>query len=620
MKARNEMMRLCRQDGVEAAQAVHALMDEEIQASKNGTVDPDDNLGLDNPEVVLDYAMAALESEAQETTQILWNFLRSQHSQGIFLNQALQSNPVFPRSEWLSYACSNGYLKVIPALIKALCFPVYREDVSSQCAVIKIYLGTVWEYRKHAAYDPEDSGWRAIESLLMTMPDYEAYSVLLELQKQNPQRADFFDGFIEEHIKPYGRFLSACSRGDDPAAFAFLDDPAFEPVQPMQKSFFDDPAHPSLANILDIAIKKGSAALIERLLSYPSVKQNCLNAVDHFGCAPLFSAVVYENAPALRCLLGHPATNKNVIDTYGRNVLHRAAGCETSEIMRICLEDKAINAMVNRADDSGRTPLHRAVLYPHSKEKLDLLVKAGACLNRVDQEGMTALFHATMENATEAVSALLAYSTIQVNRPIESQDGCRMLPLTIAIGKGYLELAEIFLKDGRHDPWVRIIIDVGETRLAGTAYKVHFYLAVMQVATEQVTLTMLDLLLQTYPREISAMLRQGAKEAQESARPAVAFRQSIIEALGLRTGELTDRINHLGLIVFGQLNLSYQRAQQQPQSLQDEWAHELQYHEKGNPASLLCIQGIVTSMKVQQRAQWKAEQVKKQKSEQPNRA
>jgi ankyrin repeat protein len=121
--------------------------------------------------------------------------------------------------------------------------------------------------------------------------------------------------------------------------------------------------------------------------------------------------------------------------------LHWAARWGSLKVAGLLLE-KGIN--VDIQNDSGETPLHRAVRYGSKNEKIvKFLAQKGADVNKRDQEGFTPLHCAAYYGDVEIAKSLLEKQAIT-----DVQNKYGETPLHCAAEYGYTQVAETLLKGG----------------------------------------------------------------------------------------------------------------------------------------------------------------------------
>lgn len=138
--------------------------------------------------------------------------------------------------------------------------------------------------------------------------------------------------------------------------------------------------------LLHFAAEHGSSNGTE-ILKFLLANGAKVEAKNHIGQTPLFSAVIYDNAKGAEILLAHGA-KIDVRQDDGRTPLHWAALCGYCDVARVLIKDKAAIRIKN---SDGKMPLGLAleeqgraakegdaVLIRRYKETVSLLRESGA--------------------------------------------------------------------------------------------------------------------------------------------------------------------------------------------------------------------------------------------------
>eukprot|EP01116_Phalansterium_solitarium_P012849 TRINITY_DN2951_c0_g3_i1.p1 TRINITY_DN2951_c0_g3~~TRINITY_DN2951_c0_g3_i1.p1 ORF type:complete len:765 (-),score=279.05 TRINITY_DN2951_c0_g3_i1:553-2847(-) len=158
------------------------------------------------------------------------------------------------------------------------------------------------------------------------------------------------------------------------------------------------------------AIKNGEVEQVRRLISEPDFDFLC---IDASGYTPLHFACLHceINFDMLHVLLTHPGVDVNVRSrNEGNTPLHyfclRWRSPAVDKVFELFMSK---NANVNASNDSGETPLHKAVLNTSIRGLLvQALIKCGADCNISSKKlGMTALHYAVHLNREDLVMLLL---------------------------------------------------------------------------------------------------------------------------------------------------------------------------------------------------------------------
>jgi ankyrin repeat protein len=156
-------------------------------------------------------------------------------------------------------------------------------------------------------------------------------------------------------------------------------------------------------------------------------------------CAEIHDAALNGDLAKVKNLLVKDSTLVNAVNDQGRTPLHQAAARGHRELAAWLIQQ---GADVNRKDSSYQlTPLHLAVWNDHL-ETARLLLKKGADLQAREKDNETALFY--VKNSLPLAKFLLARG-LKVN---DTESIAGNTPLSIALGRGYLDVAEYFLASG----------------------------------------------------------------------------------------------------------------------------------------------------------------------------
>ena len=129
-------------------------------------------------------------------------------------------------------------------------------------------------------------------------------------------------------------------------------------------------------------------------------------------------------------------------DGDGFTPLHLAAANGYTKMAELLLASKAD---ANAKDNNGSTPLHQAASAgaEHSA-LLEVLIAHKADVNAADANGLTPLHYASLaDNATAAKVLLIHGARPDVRDRVDGNT-----PLIIAVGKGYMDVAEVLLANG----------------------------------------------------------------------------------------------------------------------------------------------------------------------------
>lgn len=159
-----------------------------------------------------------------------------------------------------------------------------------------------------------------------------------------------------------------------------------------------------------------------------------VNAADGAGMTPLHLATAAGNQDLAGRLLAKGA-NLNAVDNEGRTAFDIARQYDRGAMMDFFLPF----AVAGSKDDTGRTPLHLAVLYGRAKVTRQMLEDGGDPRMK-DKDGRTPLHWAAMGNDAEIVRILLEFDA-----EINSVDNTGATPLHLAAQKNALKAAETLI-------------------------------------------------------------------------------------------------------------------------------------------------------------------------------
>ncbi|XP_073299149.1 protein ACCELERATED CELL DEATH 6-like isoform X2 [Primulina huaijiensis] len=141
------------------------------------------------------------------------------------------------------------------------------------------------------------------------------------------------------------------------------------------------------------------AAIVNKKLGYVEVvlyllkgNASCATRRDKSGSLPIHLAAVKGHVATVCLLLNYcPADPVELLDKYGRNILHLAAENGKLNVVKYILHNPELNGLINMSDKYGNKPLHLAAINWHPE-----IVNALTWDKRVDitssnDKGVTAL-------------------------------------------------------------------------------------------------------------------------------------------------------------------------------------------------------------------------------------
>jgi ankyrin len=154
---------------------------------------------------------------------------------------------------------------------------------------------------------------------------------------------------------------------------------------------------------LMVAVAWGNLRIVETLIKYGSNA----NSVDHCGWNSLFHAVFRSfPSPAIHHLLLDSGADVHIHSKNGYNLLHAAVRAKYPHTHTIhLLKDLQVN--LNHQNTKGQTPLMIATERGHHHIIHQLLGFSDIDVDRVNNEGRSALFLAVIHGYTSVVQTLL---------------------------------------------------------------------------------------------------------------------------------------------------------------------------------------------------------------------
>ncbi|XP_067653211.1 serine/threonine-protein phosphatase 6 regulatory ankyrin repeat subunit B-like [Haliotis asinina] len=206
-------------------------------------------------------------------------------------------------------------------------------------------------------------------------------------------------------------------------------------------------ADPSLVNrdgdnALHLACMRGDEEIVKQVLKLHSLNINCRGSK---GRTPLLLAAEYDSYNVFELLLESGA-DPSAVNRNGDNILHVACKLDREEIVKHVLKLHTLD--INCRGDKGKTPLLVSAEYS-TYGVFKLLLKGGANLSAVDNDGNSILHFASMGENEEIVKHILKLHVVDIN--------CRgskgMTPLLLAARQSTFGVFELLLDSGA-DPSV----------------------------------------------------------------------------------------------------------------------------------------------------------------------
>ena len=178
---------------------------------------------------------------------------------------------------------------------------------------------------------------------------------------------------------------------------------------------------------------------------HSSLTLRLMNQENNDGLTPLALAVKNGLGQSVEALLSRRA-DVSTVDRQGNTIIHLACEPEETHVLQHLLEKVIFRSVPNNAE--GQTPLHRACEL-RNKNAVELLIKHQAMVNRIDSNGRTPLWTAVKAGCLETVQFLLGChfgddTELDVNRADINGD----TPLHICSVYDNAEIARLLLEKG----------------------------------------------------------------------------------------------------------------------------------------------------------------------------
>lgn len=179
------------------------------------------------------------------------------------------------------------------------------------------------------------------------------------------------------------------------------------------------------ANALTIAASGAHFNILGKLLDYPLLDTDDVNAADNLGMTPLIHTIRHGNLGMVRCLLRHDAS-VTLVDKKKRSPIYWAAQKEDAAILRELLALDPAGA--NATDDDQYTVLHAALESPNSQTFAELLATQGIDVNQQDSLGSSVLWCAAKCGRIDLVQLLCKHAD-HLHLDLERCDAWGVSPL-----------------------------------------------------------------------------------------------------------------------------------------------------------------------------------------------
>lgn len=213
-------------------------------------------------------------------------------------------------------------------------------------------------------------------------------------------------------------------------------------------------------NAMHFAAYDGKVELVKMLL----VHKQLIDSKTKEGSTPLICSAKGESHSEVCEVLLKAGADPLLKNEDGWNAMHLAVLAGNSEIVKmLCVHKQLIDSQIKE----GKTPLMLAAREGDLKV-FDVLLKAGADLRKIDQDGWNAMHLAAINGHTEIVKILSAHKQL-----IDSKIKLGQTPLLLATEEGHLETCEVLLKAGANpltiyeDDWnaMHLAASEGKTKI-----------------------------------------------------------------------------------------------------------------------------------------------------------
>ncbi|XP_067648871.1 ankyrin repeat domain-containing protein 50-like [Haliotis asinina] len=190
-------------------------------------------------------------------------------------------------------------------------------------------------------------------------------------------------------------------------------------------------------NVLHLACRSREMDVVKYLLSQTSVD---INRKGDKGRTPLMVAVIYKYRDVFEFLMQNGA-DVSQVDDKGDNVLHCACLHGQLGVVKHLLSQT--NIEINRRGKDGRTPLMVAVIQG-LRYVMELLIRNGADVSQVDEEGNNVLHLACKFGLLDVVEYLLSQNSVDIN----TRGRGAMTPLMMAVVYRHSDVFKFLMRNG----------------------------------------------------------------------------------------------------------------------------------------------------------------------------
>ncbi|XP_071086322.1 ankyrin-3-like, partial [Haliotis cracherodii] len=193
---------------------------------------------------------------------------------------------------------------------------------------------------------------------------------------------------------------------------------------------------------------------IENITLHQACDKGCLNEVtqivskvredintkDKNGVTPVMLAARAGHGELVDFLVKKGA-DMTLVNNDGDNILHQACRGGDVETVEIVLAQNKLD--INRRNKNGETPVMMAARAGHG-ELVDFLVKKGADMSIVNNDGDNILHQACKGGDMETVKKVLAQNKLDINRRSKNRE----TPVMMAASAGHGELVDFLVNTG----------------------------------------------------------------------------------------------------------------------------------------------------------------------------
>ncbi|XP_067653188.1 serine/threonine-protein phosphatase 6 regulatory ankyrin repeat subunit A-like [Haliotis asinina] len=190
-------------------------------------------------------------------------------------------------------------------------------------------------------------------------------------------------------------------------------------------------------NVLHWACQGGSVKIVEYILTQNIVD---INGNDENKTTPLLLAAYHGKIDVFRLLIEKGA-NTLAVNQKGRNSLHLSCIGGYVDTVKYVLSQTSVG--INSKDCEKLTPVLLAA-YHGKREVFDILVKKGAHLSEIDEDGDNILHWACRGGNVKIVTYILIQNIVDINGKGDKE----ITPVMLAAYHGKTEVFDILVKKG----------------------------------------------------------------------------------------------------------------------------------------------------------------------------